>query len=123
MAKLGWKEKRAGQGFSYEEVLDEMIRRRKGEYSFGKEEAERRFKEGVQRLNRAYRLSALMNDFLDKEQMTYDDLVTFIGTGDQQSTLEIMLNPVSRPKGNYSMHKDYFIHCLYPGDDIPFEGP
>lgn len=122
MAKLGWKEKRVRQGFSYEEVFNEMTRRMQGEYHFAEDEAKRRFNAGVERLNRAYKLSALMNDFLDCEKMTYEDLVAFIGTKDEQSTLELMINPVSRPKGKYSLHKDYFIHCLYPGDDIPFEG-
>lgn len=121
MAEKSWKAKRKGQGFSYEEVLKEMKRRVLGEYSLSKKEAEKRFKEGVQRLDRAYRLSALLNDFLDQEGMTYKDLLAFIGTDDGDCSLHILIDPVSRGEKRRSLRSDYFVHCFYPGADIPFQ--
>ena len=122
VARQHWKIKRIGQGFSYEEVLNEMKRRVEGEYRFTAAESVRRLKQGVQRLNRTYRLSALILDFLDKEGMTHNDLRLLIGTHDHESTLEILLDPVSHQDKQHSLRNDYFVHCFYPGEDVPFEG-
>lgn len=121
MPKQGWKEKRVGQGFSYEEVLEKMEGRVRGVSALNKEERQQRFKDGVKRLDRAYRLSALLNDFLDREGMTYKDLLMLTGTSDDQCTLAILIDPVPRGKRQRSLKKDYFVHCFYPGADIPFE--
>jgi hypothetical protein len=119
--KRSWKEKRAGQGFSYAEVLEKMERCVRGVSIFTKEERQQRFRDGVKRLDRAYKLSALLNDFLEREEMTYKDLVALTGTIDHECTLELLLDPVSRAKRQRSLKKDYFVHCFYPGADVPFE--
>lgn len=102
-------------------MLEEMVRRREGEYVFAEDEAELRFDEGVKKLRRAYRLSALLNDFLDKEGMTREDLLLLTGMEDNKDILHILIDPVSRAKGQDSLRNDYFVHCFYPGADIPFE--
>jgi hypothetical protein len=119
VARKSWKDKRKGQGFSYEEVLNEMKRRVQGEYTFDNTETVRRFTEGVNRLNRAYKLSALLHDFLDREGMLYQDLVAMTGMVDHQNTLKYLLDPVPRHKKKRSLRKDYEVHCFYPGADIP----
>ncbi len=121
MARKNWREKRAGQGFSYDEVLTEMGRRVKGERIFNKKDAALRFDEGVKRLGRAYRCSALLNDFLEKEGMTYEDLCALTGTEDNEDTLHLLIDPVPRMKDQDSLRNDYNAHCFYPGADIPFE--
>lgn len=99
-----------------------MKRRVEGEYLLTAAESARRFKEGVQRLNRTYQLSALLLDFLHKEGMTRSDLLLLVGTDDHESTLEILLDPVSRGDKQHSLRNDYFAHCFYPGGDAPFKG-
>lgn len=119
MARKDWREKRVRQGFSYTEVREEMERRVRGEYRFDKKETAQRFANGLKRLDRAYRLSAHLHNFLEKEKMTYEDLIAIMGTGDNDASIELMLDPVGRPEKNYSLQGDYFMHCFYPGDDIP----
>jgi hypothetical protein len=121
VSKRSWKEKRAEQGFSYVEVLEEMKRRVGDKRMLSKKESQQRFQNGVKRLDRAYKLSALLNDFLDREGMTYEDLVALTGTVDNECTLKFLLDPVTRGKKQRSLRKDYLVHCFYPGADIPFE--
>jgi hypothetical protein len=121
MARRGWKEKRAAQGFSYDEVLEEMKRRKQGERIFSCEEAEIRFERGVQRLNRIYRLSASFNDILEREGLTYHDVLKLTGTIDHDCTLSLLLDPVSNEEGQSSLRHDEFVDGLYPGPDPSLE--
>lgn len=119
VAKKHWKEKRNGQGHSYDEVFAEIKRRFDGERIFTEAEARRRFAEGVKKLALAYQFSAHVLDFLEKKGMTYKDVLKMIGTQDEDCTLALFIDPVSLGDRHHSLRNDGIIDCYYPGEDLP----
>lgn len=110
---------RAQQGYSYHEVLSEMKRRFEGERLLDKEEARRRFKEGVQKLNRAFRFSARFCDLLDGEKLSRHDLHQMTGIPERDCLLEVLLDPVScDKKRKRSLRNNEEVDNFYPGYDI-----
>ena len=117
-----WKKKRAQQGYSYHEVLAEMKRRFYRERMFDKQEAARRFKEGVLRLDRAFRFSSYLCDLLNGERLTYEGLQNMAGIRDEDCLLQVLIDPVScGKKRQRSLRNNAEVDSFYPGQDVVAE--
>jgi hypothetical protein len=118
MTKRAWNEKRAQQGYSHQDVLLEMRRRFEGERTFDEAEARRRFKDGIEKLDRAFRFSASLCDVMDREKLTYNDLQDMAGIQDHDCLLLMLLDPVSRGRDSRrSLRYNREVDCFYPGSD------
>lgn len=118
MDKRDWRKKRAQQGYSYHEVLAEMKRRYCGERMLDKREAARRFKEGVLKLDRAFRFSSYLCDLLLGEGLNHEDLQNMAGIRDEHCLLQVLIDPVSRgKKGQHSLRNNTEVDSFYPGRD------
>lgn len=120
MAKQHWKEKRAQQGYSYQDVFLEIKRRFEGERTLDEDEARRRFEDGVEKLDSAFRFSAHLCDLLVSKMLTYKDLQYMAGIRDENRLLLVLLDPISRGKDTrHSLRDNREVDRFYPGDDLP----
>ena len=117
MARPKWGAKRKQQGFSYDQVRAEIERRYRGEHVLEPSEAKERYERALSKLELMYKLSALLNDFLDEQGMEYKDLVEFVGTNDDDASLAILLDPFGRSKerSRHPLRSDVTVDSLYPG--------
>lgn len=120
LSATDWQKYRPVQGYAYRQVLAEINRRRKGEYTLTEHEARDAHQVGVMKSAQRFQFAALFSNLLRSLELTEDSLIELVGCvkGDEADTLlASMINPVPKQGGVPITHND-FMDELYPGQKL-----
>lgn len=115
-----WQKRRGGQGYSYREVLEEIVRRMQGEYMLPEEVRIDVRNAAVTKVVKQFLFSAMLSDLMEAQEVSPTELLALFGCerGDTADTLlDCILNPFPIREG-FPMSTNQDVDGIYPGREV-----
>jgi hypothetical protein len=120
MAKRSVLAKREYQSCSYEEALQEILRRAAGNFLFSEEENECRIKAAKAKLKIQYEFSVTLGNFLAKHHLSPEEFVTMNDDAELIERVIWLLDPIGK-SDDEPLSASGEIDFFYPGSDFSVE--